>query len=827
MYNSHITSSCGRRKRYAAGHWREIHMKTMKKLWLMVAALSVTTLLCVISASACTMVYVGSDYTADGSTFMARSEDYSNSYNKIAYVSQHGKHAAGSVYEGCYGLTHTFTHDSYAYTAVSDDNTSGVCPDCDGTHAHTPMEECGTNEKGVSVSAMVTLNANSAVRKADPMVSGGMCESDMATILLSEASTAKEGVDLLLNIYNTVGAEERSGVLIGDQNEVWYVENYTGTQYIAVKLSSSMIAINPNMGAIGLVSLNDTENVIASDKLIEVAQQAETFVGDAEANTIDVYQSYCGYATRTPNARLLGGVNYFLNDSTYTADTLKAEDFTISNVKDGKIVTLYTNIQNNLGAVDAQTMVDFYKVDGIGNTGNLEWHIFQISPNGAMETSTIEWLAMEHGQYTVAIPYFPVLTTDVYEGYQFGGESATFTTEKPDSLYGAYPTTKRGVAGYLVLPEGWENGYYWTVDALSNYAISDLCSDADREMIHKQLAVMQQLCYDKAAEMQKAIAGMSTDAAKEYATAQSAALAKQAHELTLQLYKHVVTGEHVYGDWEVTTPSTCLTEGTETQTCQFCDATQTKSLPLGDHSWDEGVVTIEPTTAAEGIKTYTCTVCGQTRTETIPATGASTCTGGPSCPSYGLHDVAGPDYWAHKGIDYCVRNRLMNGVGAGTFSPSTACTRAQIVKILYNRSGNQTDYSYYYLPFTDVAPGAWYYNAVAWAYYNDVTSGTSATMFTPNAAITRQQLVTFLYRYTVKYAPEFTGNASPISAFPDAGSVANWAYAAMSWAVGNGLIKGNAHDNGPDYLDPNGSATRAQCAAMLVRFQDKFEAPAA
>lgn len=516
---NHVKSNCERRKRYAAGHWREIHMKTMKKLWLMVAALSVTTLLCVISASACTMVYVGSDYTADGSTFMARSEDYSNSYNKIAYVSQHGKHAAGSVYEGCYGFTHTFTHDSYAYTAVSDDNTSGVCPDCDGTHAHTPMEECGTNEKGVSVSAMVTLNANSAVRKADPMVSGGMCESDMATILLSEASTAKEGVDLLLNIYNTVGAEERSGVLIGDQNEVWYVENYTGTQYIAVKLSSSMIAINPNMGAIGLVSLNDTENVIASDKLVEVAQQAETFVGDAEASTIDVYQSYCGYATRTPNARLVGGVNYFLNDSTYTADTLKAEDFTISNVKDGKIVTLYTNIQNNLGAVDAQTMVDFYKVDGIGNTGNLEWHIFQISPNGAMETSTIEWLAMEHGQYTVAIPYFPVLTTDVYEGYKFGGESATFTTEKPDSLYGAYPTTKRGVAGYLVLPEGWENGYYWTVDALSNYALSDLCSDADREMIHKQLAVMQQLCYDKAAEMQKAIAGMSTAAAKEYATA--------------------------------------------------------------------------------------------------------------------------------------------------------------------------------------------------------------------------------------------------------------------------------------------------------------------
>lgn len=275
-----------------------------------------------------------------------------------------------------------------------------------------------------------------------------------------------------------------------------------------------------------------------------------------------------------------------------------------------------------------------------------------------------------------------------------------------------------------------------------------------------------------------------------------------------------------YGTTERTMPATCGEAGRVDTICSNCgEVVSTRELPpTGAHVWGNGVVTTAPTETTPGVRTFTCTVCGQTRTEAIPATGASTCTGGPSCPSYGLHDVAGPGYWAHEGIDYCVRNRLMSGVGAGTFSPDTACTRAQIVKILYNRSGNQTDYSYYYLPFTDVAPGAWYYNAVAWAYYNDVTSGTSATMFTPNAAITRQQLVTFLYRYTVKYAPEFTGNAAPISAFPDAGSVANWAYAAMSWAVGNGLIQGNAHDNGLDYLDPNGSATRAQTATIIMRY---------
>ena len=278
------------------------------------------------------------------------------------------------------------------------------------------------------------------------------------------------------------------------------------------------------------------------------------------------------------------------------------------------------------------------------------------------------------------------------------------------------------------------------------------------------------------------------------------------------------TGAHDYRFTKTVAP-TCTDGGYDLYTCSGCGATERRNLTdAAGHKWDNGTVTTAPTETTPGVRTFTCTVCGDIREETIPATGASTCTGGPSCPSYGLNDVAGPGYWAHEGIDYCVRNRLMSGVGAGAFSPDTACTRAQIVKILYNRSGNQADYSYYYLPFTDVAPGAWYYNAVAWAYCNDVTSGTSATTFTPNAAITRQQLVTFLYRYTVKYAPEFTGNTAPISAFPDAGSVANWAYAAMSWAVGNGLIKGNAHDNGLDYLDPNGSATRAQTATIIMRY---------
>ena len=278
---------------------------------------------------------------------------------------------------------------------------------------------------------------------------------------------------------------------------------------------------------------------------------------------------------------------------------------------------------------------------------------------------------------------------------------------------------------------------------------------------------------------------------------------------------------HKWDNGTVTTEPTETTPGVRTFTCAVCGATRTETIPAtGKHThvWDNGTVTIAPTETTPGVRTYSCTVCGQTKNEIIPATGGSSvCPGGPSCPSYGFSDVAGPNDWSHEGIDYCVRRSLMVGTGAGTFSPGMNCSRAQIVQILYNLSGDKTDYSRYYLPFTDVAPGAWYYDAVAWAYFNNVVSGTSETTFAPNDVITREQMAVILYGYTAEFAPEFTGNAASLNTFPDAGSVANWAYTAMSWAVGNGLISGMG-SGGVSYLAPQGSATRAQASAIIMRY---------
>lgn len=277
---------------------------------------------------------------------------------------------------------------------------------------------------------------------------------------------------------------------------------------------------------------------------------------------------------------------------------------------------------------------------------------------------------------------------------------------------------------------------------------------------------------------------------------------------------------HKWDSGTVTTEPTETDPGTMTYTCTVCGATKTEVIPATSphtHVWDEGTVTVAPTETTPGVRTYTCTVCGQTRTEIIPATGSAVCPGGAACPSFRFRDVPAPSNWAHEGIDYCVRHGLMSGFDATTFSPDTVSTRAQIVMILYNLSGDTTDYSKYYVPFTDVRPSTWYYNAVAWGYDKDIVAGMSTTTFAPDGLITREQMAVLLYGYTEKYAPAYLGGAASLNGFPDAASVSNWAYAAMSWAVGNGLISGIA-SNGADYLAPSGGATRAQIAAIMMRY---------
>ena len=199
-------------------------------------------------ADACVLLYAGGDMTDDGANMFMRSEEVDADSNKTYYVSPEGKQKAGESYQGCTEFTWTFTHDSYGYTARCDGKDSGVCLNCGSGHDHTPYEEAGTNDHGVTVSATQSLNANPGIKKADPFTEGGIEESEMATVLLSESRSAREGVELLTGIYDSVGAGyEGSGVMICDQNEQWYVESLSGHEYIAVLLPESVAFMQFNV----------------------------------------------------------------------------------------------------------------------------------------------------------------------------------------------------------------------------------------------------------------------------------------------------------------------------------------------------------------------------------------------------------------------------------------------------------------------------------------------------------------------------------------------------------------------------------------------------
>ena len=283
----------------------------MKTNWKTLVAVVLTVILSCSSALACTSLYVGSDFTEDGATILARSEDLANSRNKVYYVSPAGNHKAGEFYQGCYGFTYTFTHDSYGYNAFRDDNLEGVdyvCPNCGGTHAHTPYEEGGANEMGLMVSASEALTAGKELLAVDPFEEKGIEQAEIVTVLLSEAATANEALNLLLGIYDEVGCNTGSGMFIADAKETWYIENSTGNAYVAVKLTNNMAFVQPNMTIIGNVDLDDIENVHASSNVIAVAKEAGTFVGDEEANVIDYMSSY--KPAQTPNARIKNALAY-------------------------------------------------------------------------------------------------------------------------------------------------------------------------------------------------------------------------------------------------------------------------------------------------------------------------------------------------------------------------------------------------------------------------------------------------------------------------------------------------------------------------------------
>ena len=177
-----------------------------------------------------------------------------------------------------------------------------------------------------------------------------------------------------------------------------------------------------------------------------------------------------------------------------------------------------------------------------------------------------------------------------------------------------------------------------------------------------------------------------------------------------------------------------------------------------------------------------------------------------------FNDVPG-DAWYAEAVSWAQENGIMDGGAEGVFEPDGAVTRAMFVTMLYRLAGEpETSVGSTY---TDVAADAWYAEAVYWASSEGVTQGIADTLFGPDGHITREQLVTMLYRYQ--------GSPIPGAAitYADAASVSDWAYDAVCWASATGIVSGRDGN----VFDPSGEATRAECAAIFMRYDSVTQTP--
>ena len=176
-----------------------------------------------------------------------------------------------------------------------------------------------------------------------------------------------------------------------------------------------------------------------------------------------------------------------------------------------------------------------------------------------------------------------------------------------------------------------------------------------------------------------------------------------------------------------------------------------------------------------------------------------------------FNDVSANDWFA-SAADYVTANAMLNGTADNTFSPKANTTRGMVVTVLY-RLENQPSTSA--ASFTDVASGAYYANAVAWANANGIVSGYGSGKFGPNDKVTREQLAAILYRYAqYKKYDVSVGEDTNILSYDDAQSISSYAIPAIQWACGAGVVTGKSGSK----LDSKGNATRAEVAAMLMRF---------
>lgn len=353
------------------------------------------------SAQACTAVYVGKDASVDGTTIMAKSNDYGDNFANYIVVEPAVKNKPGRKMPVDQGGT--------VFTEIPATTYKYVCtPWMDSTMAYNKLCRDATicsNEKGVNMLMSITSFSNDAALQADPLIDLGLTEFTAVDLVVCQSATAREAVKVLCSLIDKYGSSEINIALIADQNEAWYVDMYTGHQYAAVKLPSDKVCAFGN--EFSLEYLSDYEETIVSPNLESLPAQ-KGFAVYGKNNELNLYKTYSGPSITTNYSHMRTWIcHQILSPSVYGAAYDKEALYPLCFAPDKKV-----------GAQDVMEIMrnrfdgTEYSPDETGRTDMrvvgtdtaLSVHIAQIHHDVPADISSVVWESSGPAIYGVFVP---------------------------------------------------------------------------------------------------------------------------------------------------------------------------------------------------------------------------------------------------------------------------------------------------------------------------------------------------------------------------------------------------------------------------------------
>mgnify|MGYP002586352013 FL=1 len=401
-------------------------VNTLKKLGCGLAFGAAAIMAMPTSALACTQVYMGSKLTADGNTYYGRSEDFGPRY--VKHFGIEPAHKDGNEYTSVEsGFEYKSKGATYRYTFVRDNPSQWE-------DRYDAYSEAGINEKGVSCSATLSTSYNEKAEEADPITEEtGIGEYSYASVILGESATAREGVELIGSLIDEQGVCSNDQIIIADSTETWLFAALSGHQWIAMRLADNIASLNPNIGNLTYdVDLDDTENCLHSEG-IESMPKEKGFAEytDGKLDVAKTYGEEIGEAGMHQWSRYIQGRDYFMaplaegtdyeivkderEDARATTGALVHEMQPLffqpgkSDWNTFEMIRSFAARGENVAGLNANT-------DGayaIGSNRNTEIHTFQIRHGMDPEIATIQWEMLSNAEFSVAIPLYSALLTEV------------------------------------------------------------------------------------------------------------------------------------------------------------------------------------------------------------------------------------------------------------------------------------------------------------------------------------------------------------------------------------------------------------------------------